>query len=268
MAARLGMVLSGGGSRGIAHIGILQALKEHQIEPECISGTSSGAIVGALYAAGCSAEAMLDFFETKHPFRMSKLSLSKPGLIDTEKIVSSLEEYFPEDRFEALGRRLFVAATDIEHGEFRVFHSGPLIRAILASCSIPMVFTPTEIGDAWFADGGIIDNFPVEPLIGLCEAIMGAYVSPLRRVDRSDLKSSLDVTQRALEVGMYLHSKAKFEQCGLVLIPTGLEQFGTFDTKHFREIFDLGYHSTIDRIDEIKAAIRMPPAPQDPAALA
>ena len=189
MQHHVGIVLSGGGSRGIAHIGVLQALVENGIVPEAVSGTSAGAIVGALYAGGHSFEKMLDFFLKKSPFRMSKVAFPGRGVLNTEKIVPDFLEYFPADSFEALGKRLFVTATDLVAARREIFASGPLIRAVLASCSVPMVFTPTRVGERLFADGGIIDNFPVEPLLGLCDVVLGVHVSPLTSLDESQLKA-------------------------------------------------------------------------------
>ncbi|NJL29377.1 MAG: hypothetical protein HC897_16560 [Thermoanaerobaculia bacterium] len=116
MAYKLGIAFSGGGLRGVAHAAVLAALAEHDLEPDCISGTSSGALVGAFYAAGHSPEDIVDFFRQRSPFRLSKISLGKPGFIDTDKIRGDLADYFPDDRFEALGKRLFVTATDILAG--------------------------------------------------------------------------------------------------------------------------------------------------------
>jgi NTE family protein len=255
MEHRLGIVLSGGGARGLVHVGVLRALVEHGIEPDCIAGTSSGAIVGALYAAGYSADEMLAFFETKSPFRLSKFALGKPGWIDTEKVVADFLEYFPEDSFEALGKRLFLTATDIINGRAELFSSGPLVRTILASSSVPLVFTPMEMDDRWLSDGGIVNNFPVEPLKVRCEAVIGVYASPLRTVRRADLKTSLAVSQRAFDVGMYFQSRAKFHECDVLLYPDGLSRYGTFDTKHLREIHDIGYASTLERIDSIRETL-------------
>ena len=247
----LGMVLSGGGSRGLAHVGVLEALAEEGIEPDCLSATSAGAIVAALYAAGYSPEAMLEFFETKHPFRVSKLALRKPGLLDTDKVVADFLEYFPEDSFEALHKKVFITATDIVEGRLEIFSSGRLIPAVLASSSAPLVFTPTEIGGRLFSDGGVIDNFPVDPLYGLCSTILGVYASPLLRRDRSELKSTLAVSMRALEVGMYYRSQDKFHQCDLLICPEELARYGNFDTRHYAEILEVGYRAARARMSEV-----------------
>jgi NTE family protein len=252
---QVGIVLSGGGTRGIAHIGVLQALREHGIHPECIAGTSAGALVGALYAAKYSAEEMLEFFKVKSPFKLSKLALRGPGWIDTEKVVADFREYFPEDSFEALSRRLFVTATDLVNARLEIFTSGPLIRPLVASSSVPMVFTPTQIDRRWFSDGGIINNFPVEPLKVLCDVVFGVYATPLRSAYQSDLKSSLAVSQRAFELAMFFSSRRKFHECDVLLCPEELSPFGTFDTKHLEQILEIGYAATIARLDEIRATL-------------
>lgn len=255
MRYRIGIVLSGGGSRGLVHIGVLRALTEAGLAPECLSGTSSGAIVGALYAAGYDADAMVEFFARKSPFHLSKLALGKPGWFDTEKVVADFLEYFPEDSFEALDRRLFVAATDLVDARLEIFSSGPLVRPVIASSSIPMVFTPMNIGGRWFADGGILDNFPVEPCLGLCDVVLGVYASPLSEVEEEELQSSIAVTQRAFELGMFYASRRRFHHVDLLLSPPELADYGTFDSKHHREIAELGYRSTREHLDGIRRLV-------------
>jgi len=254
MTYGLGLVLSGGGVRGVAHAGVLKALTEHGIRPDCIAGSSSGALVGALYAAGYSPEEMLQFFVDKNPFRLSKIAVGKPGWIDTAKVAADFLEYFPEDSFEALDGKLFVTATDIVHGEAAIFDSGPLISAILASCSVPLVFTPTTIDGRTYSDGGIINNFPVEPLEGLCDTIIGVYASPIRTALQTSLTSSVAVWQRAIEVGSYFAAKPKFDRCSLVICPEALSGYGLFDTKQVGVIFEHGYAAALDRMESIKRA--------------
>ncbi len=255
MIYRLGVVCSGGGARAIAHIGVLHALEERGIRAECLAGTSAGAIVAALYAAGYDSEQMLEFFESKNPFRLSKLSFGKSGIIDTAKIRADFLEYFPDDSFEALGRRLFVTATDIVNAKLVIFESGPLISPILASSAVPFVFTPAEVDGRLFADGGIINNFPVEPLNGLCDVLLGVYVSPLRAARPSDLSSARAVTQRALEVARFNNSRPTFHLCDVMLCPEALGGYPAFDTKYAREVFDVGYREARAHMGAIESAL-------------
>lgn len=247
----LGIVLSGGGTRGLGHVGVLKALDEAGVEPRVLAGTSAGAIVAALYAAGYSADEMLEFFVEKNPLKFSKLSLAKPGFFDTDKVVADFLEYFPDNSFEALEKRIYLTATDLVEARPEIFASGPLIPAILASASTPLVFTPTEIEGHWYSDGGIVNNFPVEPLLGHCNVILGVYVSPLRPIRERDLQNSLAVSQRAFEIGMYYASKRKFHLCDLVFCPQELSRFGPFDTKHFEEILEIGYSAASEQIGSV-----------------
>jgi NTE family protein len=253
--ATLGLVLSGGGARGIAHIGVIDALRSHGLEPDAIAGSSSGAIIGALTAAGHSTETMLEFFHKASPFRLSVVAVRKAGILDTAKVVASFREYFPDDSFEALKTRLFLTATDIVNARLKVFESGPLISAILASCSMPMVFTPTEVDGRWYVDGGVINNFPIEPLRGRCDVMVGHYASPLRHVSQTDLGGLLAVSERALELGMHSASKEKFHECDVMLSCPELNQYGLFDTKHHREIFEAGRRATLAAMDSIRRAL-------------
>lgn len=255
MQYHVGIVLSGGGSRGLTHIGVLEALRENGIEPESVSGTSAGAIVGALYAAGYSSAEMFEFFETRSPFRPSKLTLRKAGFVDTDKVVEDFLAYFPEDSFEALKRRLFVTATDLVRGRLEVFSSGRLVRPVVASSSVPLIFTPTEVDGILFVDGGIISNFPVDPLLGLCDVILGVYASPLRSTDPSELTNSFAVSQRALEIGMFHNSRRNFHKCDIVLSPPALAGEPTFALKQSHAIVDLGRMAALERMDEIKALV-------------
>ena len=256
MRHSFGMVLSGGGSRGLAHAGALAALAEHGLAPNVVSGTSAGALVAALHLAGHDHEAILDFFERTSPFHLSHLApFGKPGWLDTEKIEADFRRFFPDDAFEALAKPLFVSATDLVNARLEVFSSGPLIRPLLASASIPMLFTPTPFNGNLYADGGILDNFPTRPLAGLCSVTLGVYVSPLHRVEAGTLDSSLAVTQRAIEIGMYLASARKFRHVDLVLCPQELDAYSTLDPKRHVEIFEIGYRAANERMDEIVALV-------------
>lgn len=253
---RLGLVLSGGGTRGMAHIGVLRALAQHGIYPDCVAGVSVGAIIGAIYASGHSPRKILEFFLTTDPRRFASVALTKPGIWDSLTFAPDLRRYLKGDRFEALRRKLFVVATDLLSGEPAVFDSGPLVLPLLASASLPMIYSPLEIDGRWYVDGGIVDNFPVQLVRERCAVVIGVHVSPLRDVAVTELNSSIAVLERALDIGMFLRSRERFAACDVVIQSRELARFGMFDTKHVEEIEALGYRETIACLPQIRQCLR------------
>ncbi|XLS30663.1 patatin-like phospholipase family protein [Flavobacteriaceae bacterium M23B6Z8] len=237
----IGLVLSGGGHRGVAHIGAIKAFEEAGLPIRAISGTSAGAIVGALYAAGKSVEEMLGFFKNVRLFSWSRYARKKPGFIDTESFRDFMLTYFPEDNFSSLKKELFVTATNLIAGNIKVFHQGELIRALTASASFPGIFTPVRIGDSLYADGGILDNFPIAPLKDKCDIIYGVEVSPMKEMRITDFKSSFSVMERAYYLSVYKNSTDKFKECDLMVHPKKLSSFSVFNANHTEEIFRIGY---------------------------
>lgn len=246
----IGLVLSGGGIRGVAHIGAIKALEERGIFATHIAGTSAGAIVGALYANGTSWSEMLQFFKTIPIFRAQKYARSKPGFLDTEKYYDNFKEFFPEDDFGALKKPLYITATDIINGTLKIFHKGQVIRPILASASFPGMFTPLKIGGAYYVDGGVLNNFPIEPLKKDCQKIIGIYVNPLKKIKIKDLKHSYTVVERAYKLKSASESMLKFKECDMIILPEGLAEYGTFDMNSIDAIFDLGYLAAKKILDE------------------
>ena len=165
----VGLVLSGGGVRGVAHIGVIKALIEHDIEPDIVSGSSAGAVVGALYCNGYSPEQMMEFFKLTPLFHINKFAFSKPGFIDTDKFYPNFKKYFSHDDFSQLKKKLLVTTVDMCKGVLKVFESGQLIKPLLASSAFPGLFSPVDMNNIIYADGGILDNFPIEPILDLCQ---------------------------------------------------------------------------------------------------
>ena len=246
---KYGLVLSGGGVRGVAQIGAIKALEENGIFPTVISGTSAGAVVGAFYAAEYSWEEMLDFFRTTTLFSFHNFPFRKPGLIDTEKFVHILKKYFPDDSFEVLKKKLYVTATDMLRNKMEIYHNGELITPLLASAAFPGVFSPVSMNDSVYSDGGITNNFPVEPLLAECDKIIGVYVNPIKKMKVDDLKSAVAVVERAYEISRANSSMQKFGDCQLVISPEELNRFSTFGTRHIDEIFNIGYEATLRAIE-------------------
>ena len=251
---KIGLVLSGGGARGAAHIGAIRALEEHGIFATHISGTSSGAIVGALYANDVPLMEILNFFKTIPIFRTNRYAFRKPGIIDSENFYGDLKNYFPDDDFAALKKPLYITATDIIKGTLKIFSKGQLIKPIIASASFPGVFTPTQINGSYYVDGGTLNNFPVEPLQANCDKIIGVYVNPLKKITAKDLKHSYTVVERAYKIKVAGESLKKFSVCDLVIDPEELINYGTFDMNNIDAIYELGYSATIKLLKERKLA--------------
>lgn len=251
MEHKIGLVLSGGGVKGVAHIGALKALGEHGIFPSCIAGASAGAMVGALYASGKKPEEIFEIFKQSSLFSLSNFAIGKPGLIDLEKFKPYLQKHLPGDTFEALKHKLYVSATDLVRGRNKIFQSGPLVDTILASSAFPLVFSPYKVGEGLYADGGIVNNFPVEPLIDECDYIIGIYVNPLKNTEAAQLSNSIRVMERVYQITTRYSSLLKFEDCNRIILPQELEQYGTFDMKKAQAIFELGYEVTKKNIKVI-----------------
>lgn len=254
---KIGLVLSGGGARGAAHIGAIKAFEELGISPTHISGTSIGAIVGALYAAGVSWSDMLNFFKTISIFHTKRFAFNKPGFLDTEKFYDDLKVFFPRDSFDALEKPLFITATNVLTGDLKIFSKGQLIKPVIASASFPGVFTPTEINGSYYIDGGILDNFPVEPLKKHCDKLIGIYINSLKKISIKDLKHSYTVADRALKIRAASESVSKFPEFDLIISPQEIGAYSIFGMNSTDAIFELGYSATIKALEENRDALMM-----------
>lgn len=247
--ATIGLVLSGGGYKGIAHAGAIKAFEEAGIFPTHISGSSAGALVGALYAACYSPEDILTFFKEVKIFEFNRFARNKPGWVDTDTFRSFLLSYFPKNNFTHLNKKLFVTTTDLLSGKTKVFSSGNLVDTLLASASFPGVFSPVAIKNGFYADGGILDNFPIDPIQN-CSQIYGVYVSPISTMKTTEFKHSYDVINRALHLRMNAASEAKFSACDVIIYPDELSKYNLFNAKYADELFEIGYKRTQEALQK------------------
>jgi NTE family protein len=238
----IGLVLSGGGARGVSHIGVIQALEEMGLKFCQISGTSAGSIIGALYSHGYSPKEMVDIFQQVSIFKSLRPAWTWVGLLKLDGVQTLLSRYLPENSFESLKIPLTVAASDIKKGEIAYFSQGELIPPLLASCSIPAVFHPWQIKDHMYVDGGLLDNLPVGPIREKCEYVIGSHcnlISP--SFDATSLKV---VIERSLLMAIGANTSINKQMCDLVIEPPGLDKFSAFDIGKAKEIFDIGYKFT------------------------
>src|SRR5574344_1161966 len=135
---RVGISLSGGGAKGIAHLGVLQALEECGFKPQVIAGVSAGAIIGALYADGKSPKEICQFFKDSSFFKFVKIVVPKKGVMSTERFYNLLDGFLTAKTFEELQMPLTINATELIEGKNVYFNSGPLVDKIVASSSVPI----------------------------------------------------------------------------------------------------------------------------------
>ena len=163
---KVGLALGGGGPKGLAHIGVIKALVEHNIPIDYIAGTSAGSIVGAFYAAKKDIGQVEDYIVKKKWWDIVSL-LGDPslreGLLQGKRAHHFIESFLsPELTFAELYIPFQAVAVDISSGKAVGLHSGNVSKAVLASCAIPMVFKPVEIEGAYYIDGGITSPVPVD----------------------------------------------------------------------------------------------------------
>ncbi|MBX3058627.1 MAG: patatin-like phospholipase family protein [Anaerolineae bacterium] len=158
---KLGLVLGGGGARGAAHIGVLLELERLGLRPDLVVGTSIGGLLGALLAAGLSAEEMLDFFQQ---FNLEQLyrpaDLRVPALVSNRRVEKRLEKAIGRPTFADLKLPLAVIATDLVSRQEVVLQEGDVVTAVLATIAIPVALPPVEMGDMILVDGGVKNNTP------------------------------------------------------------------------------------------------------------
>jgi NTE family protein len=163
MKKDVALVLSGGGARGYAHIGAIKVLEEHGFRITSVAGTSMGALVGGIYAAGYlpQFEEWLISLDIKEVLRQIDFVISKKGFIKGKKIIDKIREIAPVRNIEDLSVPFCAVATNIQDETEIVFNEGDFFEAIRASISIPTVFQPYQIGETIYVDGGILNPLPV-----------------------------------------------------------------------------------------------------------
>jgi len=163
MNQKVALVLGSGGARGTAHIGVIRELISQGYEITSISGSSMGALVGGVYAAGKldEYEEWLCNLDRMDVFNLVDFTLSTNGIIKADKVLKEIKTFIPDQKIEDLPISFTAIATDIRNKKEKVFSSGNLWEAIRASVSIPLVLTPTKINNLHFVDGGVLNPVPV-----------------------------------------------------------------------------------------------------------
>ncbi len=287
---KVALVLSGGGARGLAHIGILKVLEKYNIPIDCIIGTSMGSIVGGLYCSGLKADEIEKiaietnwseiltfgegenranvFLDRKYLIEKSFIYFRFKGLkpvipsyiISGQKITESLLKIFFKTPFhyvtdfENLNPKFYSVATDLITGQRIVFSNGNLVYVVRASATIPLVFQPVVIDSLVLVDGGLISNIPADIArdLGYDVVITVDATSPLR--SPSEVELPWNTADQIVGIMMQLSNKFQLEKSDIVLKPE-LDDVTAADFNKAKFIIEKGKEIAEEKIDEIISLI-------------
>lgn len=252
--SKIGLVLSGGGTKGVAHAGVLKFLAEKNIEVDVLACCSAGSIVGCLYAAGKTPDEILSFFKSIYFFNWRHFAFNQPGLVSSKIFRIYLKPVFEDMTIGDLKKDVRIVATELVSGTQKIFDKDfNVIDSIIASCSIPGVTTPYIVGNELYSDGGVLNNFPADIIQLECDKMIGVFVSPPQDIEISDLNSIKAVVSRSYDLLSYRTELHKFSYCDWFISSKKLAHYGTFERKAERleEIFEIGYQAAKQSFDEI-----------------
>lgn len=243
-----GIVLSGGGARGFAHIGVLKALNEYGIFPDIISAVSAGSIIGVLYADGKSPDRIFEILSTLDLFKMLQLNKPMFGLLRPQGLLKVLEQNLSVRSLEALRVPVVVSATNFTKAQTEFFSEGNIIDAVMASSAIPLVLKPYVVRGQMYVDGGLMNNLPVEPLQDRCHTLIGVNVNPIQ--EESQFRSFRNFADRVLHLAIRANVRNNISRCSLYIEPPGLMNYNLFKVSSAHDIFQIGYDYTRRILDK------------------
>lgn len=246
------VILSGGGARGFAHVGILQALEERQIQPSAISATSAGAMIGALIADGYAAAEVKEMV-LKNIKLIDLLDFRRINghLISLHKIGQFLKAQLRASTFEQLQLPFYVSAVNYHTGEPRIFQEGSIVEAVLAASSIPTLFEPTLIEGIPYVDGAVHSNLPSRPFEAQIDQVVACHVNPTGPYNpKSSVFHSID---RAIHLSFLERIQQVKERCRWFIEPYELHPYGMFEVHKLPEIYAAGYQGAVEFLEQTEA---------------
>jgi NTE family protein len=240
----ISLCLSGGGARGMAHVGVLSYLYEKGYRIQAVSGTSAGAIIGAFIADGFHPAEIEELILThikKLPINRHHL---KQGLLDIHFLQELIRNNLRSKRIEDLTIPFFANATNYETGEGVTFTSGLILDVVIASASIPIIFPPVMIEGTPYVDGGLSCNFNVKPLKKFAFPVTGVFVNPL--VPYNPAASVSAQVDRVMHLTLREMALECIALCDSYIEPLELKDYTVLEVKSLPIIRNIGYHSAME----------------------
>jgi len=251
---KIGLALSGGVAKSAAHIGVLRALVEQKIEIDYLAGTSGGAIIASLFAAGKSVAELEALGSGMHWKDLAGITVPRLGFLSGEKVRRFVADEIGDIEFRDLRIPVAIVASDLTAGTRKVFTTGKVALACQASSAVPEFYTPVEIGGHLLIDGGISEYVPVEALASLGDmyriGVNLGYESRSKKKPRNLIEVTFEVTNYISQ-----QNAAISERHADFMIRPDLGAFTPFDLVRASEIIRAGYLETMRIIPELKAAL-------------
>jgi NTE family protein len=249
----IGLALSGGAARGIAHLGVLKAFEELGIKPAILSGVSSGAIAAVFYAAGYSPDEILRLIKELKIYRIMRLAIGQVGILHLDAVEKLYYRYLGDQAtFEGLNIPVIIGATDMHAGATVNFSSGELIKPLIASSAVPILYRPVLYQGMLLNDGGLLDNLPAEALIGKCEVIMGVHSNPLNHDAR--ITSLRSMIERTAHLAINNNVQLRRHLSDFFIEPPELKHYRLMSFSKADALFDIGYTYTMSIKKELLQA--------------
>lgn len=244
----IGYALSGGFIKGFAHLGVIQALLEHDIKPNIISGVSAGALAGIFYADGNEPYQVLDYFAGHKFFDMTKFIIPKMGLFDLQGFQDFLKSNLKAKNIEDLKIPFVITATDLDKGRSVSFRKGAIAERVAASCCMPVLFSPIKINNTHYVDGGIFVNLPVSVIRRECNKVVGINVSPL--VAKEYKKNIISIAMRSYNFMFQANTLDDIKKTDFLIELNNLQDYSNTELDKANDIFMQGYNTANELLKE------------------
>lgn len=250
---KIGLALGSGGARGFAHLGVIKVLKEENIPISYVAGSSMGALIGSLFAAGTDLEQLYKIVTSFKRKYYLDFTVPKMGLIKGNRIKDFIGIFTFWKNIEDLEIPLAVVATNIRTGEKVVFRKGLIADAVRASIAIPGIFTPEKIGDQLLVDGGVVDRVPVSVVKEMgADLVIAVDVSHVKQ--DMEITSIYDVIMQSLDI-LQMEIVQNREIASDIMLRPRVEQFNSRSFTNIEEIIAIGENEARKHIEQIKEKI-------------
>jgi NTE family protein len=256
----LGLALGGGFARGIAHVGVLKVLEEENIPIRYIAGTSVGALIGAAYCSGLSAEELEQVAAHVRFKHIARWTLSRYGFASNQRMIGFLNSLLKVKTFEELRIPLAVTATDFSTGEGVIFHSGPLVDPVRASCAYPGMFQPVKIRGRLLIDGMLSHTVPTQPLRQMgAERVLAVHLKG-KWTNGEGPRHLFDVIGQCFAIAQEMNS-SQWKQAADLVIEPDVNGFKYDAFEHAAELVRAGEVVARAALPEIRKWLQTQPEP-------